>query len=281
SDPLGRALRGGADRGRLGHGLLLGRLRERGRGAAGAAGGAGDPARRPAAPGEAGRHQDPAGARPDHPPSVDAAGILHPFHRGLHRAHVLHDVGVSVSHRGGGAQPARGLGGDDRAGGGRRGGRTADRGADPAPPAAAFHARAAHRGGDRGAAAGARAVARARPDVVADRAGLRLLDRRAGQQHRDRKSTRLNSSHVSISSARSRRRLPYTTLFRSVAVVGGPLIGALTQRHPLRRSTLVLLIVAVIGVPLLALVLWPGPAPMWLLIVLVSGFSIGGPGSNI
>lgn len=71
------------------------------------------------------------------------------------------------------------------------------------------------------------------------------------------------------------------TVLVVVAVVGGPLIGALTQRHPLRRSTLVLLIVAVIGVPLLALVLWPGPAPMWLLIVLVSGFSIGGPGSNV
>ncbi|MDN5900405.1 MAG: MFS transporter, partial [Brachybacterium sp.] len=71
------------------------------------------------------------------------------------------------------------------------------------------------------------------------------------------------------------------TVLVVVAVVGGPLIGALTQRHPLRRSTLVLLIVATIVVPLLALVLWPGPAPIWLLIVLVSGFSIGGPGSNI
>ncbi|ASK65336.1 MFS transporter [Brachybacterium avium] len=71
------------------------------------------------------------------------------------------------------------------------------------------------------------------------------------------------------------------TVLVAVAVVAGPLIGALTQRHPLRRSTLVLLIVATIVVPLLALVLWPGPAPIWLLIVLVSGFSIGGPGSNI
>src|SRR5699024_10693491 len=71
------------------------------------------------------------------------------------------------------------------------------------------------------------------------------------------------------------------TALVAVAVVGGPLIGALTQRHPPRRSTLVLLIVAVIGVPLLAPVLWPGPAPMWLLIVLGSGCSIGGPGSTI
>ncbi|HEX7352993.1 MFS transporter [Brachybacterium sp.] len=71
------------------------------------------------------------------------------------------------------------------------------------------------------------------------------------------------------------------TVLVVVAVVGGPLIGALTQRHPLRRSTLVLLIVATIVVPLLALVLWPGPAPIWLLIVLVSGFSIGGPASSV
>ncbi|PMC76817.1 MFS transporter, partial [Brachybacterium sp. UMB0905] len=36
-----------------------------------------------------------------------------------------------------------------------------------------------------------------------------------------------------------------------------------------------------IVVPLLALVLWPGPAPLWLLAVLVSGYSIGGPGSGV
>jgi MFS family permease len=71
------------------------------------------------------------------------------------------------------------------------------------------------------------------------------------------------------------------TVLVVIAIVGGPLIGALTQRHPLRRSTLVLLIVATIVVPLLALLLWPGPAPMWLLIVLVSGFSIGGPASSV
>lgn len=71
------------------------------------------------------------------------------------------------------------------------------------------------------------------------------------------------------------------TVLVVVAIVGGPLIGALTQRHPLRRSTLVLLIVATIVVPLLALVLWPGNAPMWLLIVLVSGYSIGGPASSV
>ncbi len=71
------------------------------------------------------------------------------------------------------------------------------------------------------------------------------------------------------------------TVLVVVSIIGGPLIGTLTQRHPLRRSTLVLLICAAIVVPLVALVLWPGPAPIWLLIVLVAGFSIGGPASSV
>src|SRR5690625_1607951 len=71
------------------------------------------------------------------------------------------------------------------------------------------------------------------------------------------------------------------TVLVVVAVVGGPLIGALTRRHPLRRSTLVLLIVAVIGVPLLRLVLWPGPAPTWWLVVVIDGLCIGGPGRDV
>lgn len=71
------------------------------------------------------------------------------------------------------------------------------------------------------------------------------------------------------------------TVLVIAAIVAGPVIGALTQRHPLRRSTLVFLIIATILVPLVALVLWPGPAPMWLLVVLVSGFAIGGPASSV
>lgn len=64
-------------------------------------------------------------------------------------------------------------------------------------------------------------------------------------------------------------------------IVAGPVIGAMTQRHPLRRSTVVLIAVGAIIVPLVALILWPGPAPMWLLLVLVAGFSVGGPGSGV
>ncbi|MFC7375213.1 nitrate/nitrite transporter [Brachybacterium sp. GCM10030267] len=71
------------------------------------------------------------------------------------------------------------------------------------------------------------------------------------------------------------------TVLVVVSIIGGPVIGALTQRHPLRRSSLVLLILGTIAVPLTALVLWPGPAPIWLLLVLVAGFSIGGPASSV
>src|SRR5699024_11838454 len=65
-----------------------------------------------------------------------------------------------------------------------------------------------------------------------------------------------------------------------VGIVGGPVIGALTQRHPLRRSTLVLLIIATILVPLVALVLWPVAAPTWLLLILVAGMALGGAGPS-
>ncbi|MFC0673961.1 MFS transporter [Brachybacterium hainanense] len=71
------------------------------------------------------------------------------------------------------------------------------------------------------------------------------------------------------------------TVYVLVGIAAGPLIGALTQRHPLRRSTLVILVILASSVPLVALLLWPGPAPLWLLLLLVIGFSVGGPGSSV
>ncbi|GAA1737904.1 MFS transporter [Brachybacterium phenoliresistens] len=71
------------------------------------------------------------------------------------------------------------------------------------------------------------------------------------------------------------------TVYVIVAIAAGPLIGALTQRHPLRRSTLVLLVVLASAVPFVAILLWPGPAPLWLILLLVIGFSVGGPGSSV
>lgn len=61
----------------------------------------------------------------------------------------------------------------------------------------------------------------------------------------------------------------------------GPAIGVLTSRHPLHRSWLILGIVAAdVAVWSLILAL-PGPAPMWLLVVLVVILAAGGPGSVV
>ncbi|MET4049712.1 MULTISPECIES: MFS transporter [unclassified Rhodococcus (in: high G+C Gram-positive bacteria)] len=65
------------------------------------------------------------------------------------------------------------------------------------------------------------------------------------------------------------------------AVVSGLLLGFLTGRYPMRRSWLVLAIMisnAVMWAIVLAL---PGPAPLWLLVMLVVVISVGGPGSVI
>lgn len=60
-----------------------------------------------------------------------------------------------------------------------------------------------------------------------------------------------------------------------------PIFGWLTARHPLRRSNLALTTVyAIAGLWALTL-LWPGYAPMWLLVALVVAISIGGPGTGV
>lgn len=73
----------------------------------------------------------------------------------------------------------------------------------------------------------------------------------------------------------------YYSLLVAASVVLGPLIGVLTARHPLRRSNLVLTVIAANAIPWTAVVLWPGPAPTWLLVLLVLGMASGGPGSAI
>lgn len=71
------------------------------------------------------------------------------------------------------------------------------------------------------------------------------------------------------------------TVFVLGSVVAGPIIGMLTRRYPLRRSTLAMLAALTAIVPWVVVALWPGPAPMWLLVLLVLGLSVSGPGSNI
>jgi sugar phosphate permease len=71
------------------------------------------------------------------------------------------------------------------------------------------------------------------------------------------------------------------TLFVLVGMVAGPVVGVLVQRYPLRRSWLVLGVVGV-NMSVWGLVLaWPGRAPLPVLVLLVVGLALGGPGSMI
>ncbi len=65
------------------------------------------------------------------------------------------------------------------------------------------------------------------------------------------------------------------------AIVAGPLIARWTTRVPYHRSSLVLVIVAAIATVWAVVLLWPGRAPVWLLVVLVVVMAIGGPGSMV
>ena len=86
---------------------------------------------------------------------------------------------------------------------------------------------------------------------------------------------------VSAEGVESSRASALMTLFVLVAVVCGPWLGSWVGRHPLRRSTMVLLIAAAMAGAWLAVLLYPGPAPLWLLAVLVAVLAVGGPGSMI
>lgn len=65
------------------------------------------------------------------------------------------------------------------------------------------------------------------------------------------------------------------------AVVAGVVIGVFTGRQPHRRSWLVLGIIGSSAAVWTAVLALPGPAPYWLLVVLVMVISVGGPGSVV
>jgi MFS family permease len=74
------------------------------------------------------------------------------------------------------------------------------------------------------------------------------------------------------------------TLLSLLVVVGmafGPLLGRLVGRWPLRRSNLVFGILSVTAAIWTVVLLWPGRAPLWLLVVLVVVLGTNGPGSMI
>jgi sugar phosphate permease len=71
------------------------------------------------------------------------------------------------------------------------------------------------------------------------------------------------------------------TLMVVAAVIAGPMLGILTARFPLRRSSIVLGIVASMAIAWALVLAWPGRPPVWTVVLLVVVIAIGGPGSLI
>lgn len=75
-----------------------------------------------------------------------------------------------------------------------------------------------------------------------------------------------------------------SSLFILTAVLGGifgPVIGWLTGRHPLRRSSLALIVIWANLVTWSVVLFWPGESPLWLLVLLIVVTAAGGPGTAI
>ncbi|QFS92771.1 putative sulfoacetate transporter SauU [Mycobacterium sp. THAF192] len=71
------------------------------------------------------------------------------------------------------------------------------------------------------------------------------------------------------------------TMSVAAAISSGVLVGVFTGRHPHRRSRLVLAIIASNALAWSVVLALPGPAPLWLVVVLVVVISVGGPGSMV
>jgi MFS family permease len=71
------------------------------------------------------------------------------------------------------------------------------------------------------------------------------------------------------------------TVLVGVGIVVGPLFGEFTARHPLRRSWLVLTVIATTALTWTVVLVVPPPAPRWLLVLLVVVLALGGPASMI
>jgi MFS family permease len=71
------------------------------------------------------------------------------------------------------------------------------------------------------------------------------------------------------------------TVFVLTGMAAGPVVGVLVQRHPLRRSWLVLGVISVNAIGWGLVLLWPGQAPLPVLVLLVLALGLGGPGSMI
>jgi sugar phosphate permease len=65
------------------------------------------------------------------------------------------------------------------------------------------------------------------------------------------------------------------------AISAGIVVGIFTGRHPHRRSRLVLAIIGSNALAWTVVLALPGPAPLWLLVLLIVVISVGGPGSMV
>jgi len=73
-----------------------------------------------------------------------------------------------------------------------------------------------------------------------------------------------------------------TTVYVCFGILFGPVLGALSARHPMSRSLMLVLPTIVLQVMMwLAVILWSGPAPLWLLILLAIALATGGPASMV
>lgn len=85
-------------------------------------------------------------------------------------------------------------------------------------------------------------------------------------------------------SAEGMTRAEASVLFTVMTVVGlvaAPFLGEAVARHPLRRSWIVLAIVGATITVWTAVLVLAGPAPRWLLLLLVVVLAVGGPASMI
>lgn len=71
------------------------------------------------------------------------------------------------------------------------------------------------------------------------------------------------------------------SLLNLVVLGSGPLMGQLVARWPYRRSVFALVIIAATAGGWTAVLLWPGRAPLWLLVTLVAVLAVNGPASMI
>jgi MFS family permease len=71
------------------------------------------------------------------------------------------------------------------------------------------------------------------------------------------------------------------TLFVVCTIAIGPLIGVFIARHPRHRPGLLLALIGVDALTWTAVLMFAGPAPRWLLVVLIVVLAAGGPGSVI